>query len=1637
MPVDDQEGRGPAESPRAEESAPPERGGRRYFTRRNAAITVVALVAAAALLAVVAFLLYRSGQIDKLIAHQIQQTLAEYGIRAEIKEFHAKLGPRTAEVSGLDLYDAQTGERLGRIERLVATVRVEDMWALSLRRNVNLESLELDGLELWVKFDEQGRSNFSNLRLPPPDENQRITFSYATARVTLKNGIIHYGDAQHELSGEARNLRALIQPDDPNAPAESRMNRVELALDDSTFTYDGSPVNNISVAARGRVDQTRAEIQDLTLRSPLAEAHLAGTLDDWRNLRYRMQVTSTVDLTQVSQTFGTETPLRGAGKFVGTLAGEGAKYQVEGGIESDALAAGDIRLKNLNVTARGSGEGADSYEAQARAVAELLTAGDFVLNLVQVRGGVMGTGTDFKFLGELRAAAARSGENSIANLILSDAVAEYRDQQIEATAKTAGAGALHAAGAQISGLRATDLRLKLRDAKNFDATVGRVSTGAIAAKDTRVGGINASNVTATARGGVTQIATNDVRVVGAAIAGAQLGSINIAGVRLSIHENGRVEGSTTDVNLGTVAFKTGDAKSGFTQGRAEQVRLARPVFVIEPSGRYRASADLSLGGGVLGDVPLGRARSNVVASNDEIRLNDFTAEAMKGNARGSAVINMASGPSRVSATFEGLDVGNLLALATGRAVPVAGASTGSVNLSFPGTDFKRASGTLNAQFTGETGDELSGGRTPLAGAVALRADRGLFNVERANLRTGATQLSAAGQFSFEGNSNLQVNLASDDAAELQRVVVASNLVPVLEDALHDYGVELAGRLEFNGTVRGALSDPIINGRAALASLRVNGRDLGALTASVDSDAATMRVPNGRLAGRDGGAIQFALNVPRAGRDNISLEATLDRYDVANLLAALPQLGSGPSDLTGQLVAVGPTSGRVSVAGLPGAMSGSADLRAGPGQIKGEPFEQIIAKATFSGANINIDALDARFRSGRLTASGRVNTDDKSFDLRAEGKGVRFDIVQSLFGAANLPNVGGTLDFTAQAAGVVGQPRSYRVNLDGEGRDVTINGQSAGVLTLTGRTENERLAVRLTTGILGQPQLLSAEVNLAERNLPTTVHTSLNGADLTQLFATLLAGAGVRVAGSATGTLDVTGPLLDEEENFNFSALRGTARFSQFTIQIEDIQLAAEDPLVIQFTPSEVTFDRTRFTGPNTNLVFGGTAALGASGRQNFSINGDLNLRVLNGLSRNNFFAGVARIEARVTGSFEEPRVTGLATVSDATLSTLVEDQRITVQNVNGVVRFTADRAEVQSLTGTLGGGRIGVTGGVLLAGYRPTQFQFNVTGEQVRLPLRRGFNATADLGVAVRGSLDRQFITGTVNLRRAEYTENIELTDFLDRRRQSTITEGASGEGGGLTSNVQLDLRVEGRDSLIVRNNLADMVGSVMLQVRGSIDEPIISGRISATRGTINFIRNQRFELTRAFIDLPPRQEIDPVLNVQAESEIKGYRTIVQLTGPLSQPTATVRSEPSLPQADVVSLILTGNLASNDQGQSALTQTGVGTAASLLTETLVSQPVQRATDRLFGLNRFEIDPLIAGRGGSSPTARLTVGRQINRDLSVTYSTNVTSDPNQVLALEYRVSDRISFVAQYQQGSVNTLRAQRDNFSFEIRFRRRF
>ncbi len=1599
---------------------------RRYLNRRN--LTIATIAAAIGLVAFILLLLivYRLGYIDRYVAGQIKDTFAKYGIRAEIRDFHATFPPQTVEMLGVELFDAQSGEKLGKIDRLLATIRIEDLYALNLQRNINLSDLKIEGLEAWVIFDEQGRSNFRNIHIPPPDTNRRILFAYTAANIEIKGGVVYYGDERHEISGEARNLQATILPKDPNVPVESGMHPVTFSVSDSTFTYDGRAINNIDIQARLRVNETQAEIQELVLRSPVAEARLQGMMDDWRALHYQMNITSSVDLTQLSDVLASGTTLRGTGNFAGTVSGEGDQYKVQGTITSDALAADGVRLQGLNVTANGKGQG-KTYDLNGKAVAALLTAGDFQLNNVQLVGGVMGTGSNFRWIGELRAAAERSYGTTITNLILQDARAEMNDGVLTVSSRQFTAGGLASSGARADGISASDL--KVRNENNVTTgSVATVKAGTITASGAKVNGVTANNVDIVSREGVTSVVVKEVLVGNTGAAGAEIGSINIAGARLSIRD-GRVEGSTADIDAGTVKL---------ADGQVDAVRLAKPVFVVEPSGRYRASADLSIGGGVLGQMNMGRATARLVATNTDIQLNDFDADIFQGKARGNATIATSKGgSSRIAASFEGIEVSGPFTAFAGAAVPLAGKASGTVDLAFPGTDFKEASGSIRSTFTG--GDvAVDSGRVPLSGVVAIRANRGLFDIDQVNLQTTATKLNATGQFSFSGDSNLQVDLNSTDASELQAVLISSGLLPDVEEQMESYGIDLAGQLTFRGNVRGKLATPDLDGQVSLGSLVINGHDVGSLSAALTMNQTILRVENGRLTERDGGGIQFTLDAPRDGKDNITLEATLDRANAGSLLALLP--AQGPSGALPQSVVSdtqSDVSGQIKITGIPNAMNGGADLRFGPGRLGGEPLEGMVARARFAGSKVTIENVDARLAAGHIVASGTYDTTSKVFDLQGRAEGVQLARLLALTNRTGFETVTGIADFNARISGKLSETdfSNYQISFDGQGKDVSINGRPAGTLALEGRTEHEQLNITLTTGLLGPtPQVVAAKIDLGSERLSANIDTTLNNTDLTNLLSMMFPMTEVKISGRATGTLTAKGDLLDEDGYFSSGGLQGTANLTELTFRVEDVQLTATSPLIVRFSPREVTFDKTQFTGPGTNITLGGTLAVGPEGRQSMTADGRLNLRALNGISPDFFSSGTADLAIRVTGTYEQPRVNGTASATGASLSVLLGNERWTISNLKALVRFTASQAQIDSLTGTMGGGRITATGGALLQGYVLSHFLFNLHGEGVTVPFPENFRSTVDLDLEIKGSVREQLISGVMNVRRSEYTEDIELADLINFRRTESIEEGGELEIGRTA--LFSGLRVEGRNALVVRNNLADLVGSISLEINGPVKDPVISGRITATSGTLNF-RNDRYDITRALMDLPTQRDADPIINIQGETQIRGYRVTVSLTGPLSQPQAVVSSEPALPQADVVSLITTGQLASGDTSQSVLSQSSLGTATSLLTDALINAPAQKATNRLFGLSRFEINPVIGGPGGSTPAARLTLGKRINKDLSITYSTNVTSDPNQILSVEYRVSDRLFFIAQYEQASTRKLTTRDNNFSFEIRFRKRF
>ena len=1684
-----------------------ERKRRRVFSRRNAAISSGMLGILLIFATILVVIFYRYGVFDNYIKAQFAAKIGRIGMDFFAKEFRVTPFPLQLHLKDALFTDRQTGEKLFFIREAEIGLTVQNLYDWQLNRDINVDSTEINGAEAWVTFDENGKSNFSNLKFI--EEQNRINFTYSSVKFGLKDGLVHYSDVSHKLSGEAKNILFSLEPENAQVPDDQKRYKFDLNSKGSNFVYDQSKLEDVDLRVQGILDSKGAEISGLKLTTPIGESNLKGKIDDWKSPKYNLEIESTVDLTQTSTLFPLGTPLRGIGNFKGTVSGEGENYKVKGEISSESLAASNIYLKGLNVNATVDGKGA-MYEANGKAIAQLLTFEDFKIDYPQLIGMIRGTGTDFRWVGELQAAAAKTPFGTIGRLFISDAVAEYKEAKFAATFGNTRAKNLTSKGFDLETLQVNDLKLDTKDGvtnvsipnanagkfktkafdlegvktknlkikdvpKRTDITAETITSQSGTLKDTRlknltvnnarigyekgtttfnsktltaeeintngalIGGLTANNVDVRDVPSETIVVSDGVKIAKLETNAAVLGTLNIAGVRLTIRQ-GRIEGTSGDIDAGNVTLlKNADLPDG---GSLENVKIYKPVYMLEPSGSYRASADMSLGGGTLGSVKLGAARAGVTVDNNKVALNDLTADVMDGKLSGNATIAFNSrNRSEINVDFTNLDLGKLLALQGGRVVPIEGETTGKANLTFTGTNFKTASGNLTADIAANAGTAASS-LIPVTGRVEATATNGLFNVDVAKFNTEKSEFNADGIFDLNGDkSNLNIALDSSDASEIERIIRVLSLSPDFEQKLDEYQVEVAGNLIFKGILKGKFSDPTIAGNAALDSLIVRERDLGSLKTDFRVSPTGTELKNGILQESDGGNLAFNVNIPNGGTNNISFQATLTNINAGNVLAVLPI--DLPETLRGLQAN---TSGTVNLSGLPDKIEGEANLTATNGSLQGQTFDNLVTRVTFAGNSVNLEKFDAGFGDGTLTAKGNYQTETTAFYFETEGKAIPFARIRPFIpNNEKIPEIGGTINLTAKAIGRTSDSKSYEISFNGTGTGVTLNNNPLGEVVFNGKTENQQLNANLTANLDGQQQIVTANVDFTNENLPFRAETNFNNTEIAPFLAFFpkLSGS-VSINGRTTGRIFLEGDLSGDN-------LKGTANFSQLALQIGDTPIAATEPVLLQFNSNEIVIENAKFAGSGSNVVISGTKALKDNVVNNLTIDGRITLSILNAVSPNTFFAGLADVNIRITGPNQTPRLNGTAELGkeemgkeempNASASAFIGSERITFERLKGKVIFTSNQAQIDKLTGFLGGGKFTASGGASLGDdLKLSAFRLSLRGTNVTVPLPKDFLTTGNAEVEINGrrigGQFSTFIAGRLDAKRSLYSRNIDLADVIGGRREGSISQSDSSSSFG---DVKLDLIVEGRNALVVRNNLADLTASLSLRVTGDLDFPQVAGRITANSGTLSY-RNDRYEIQRGELVFPPNADgIEPIINLQAESEINGYQVFVNLNGKLTDTenlSATVRSNPALPSNDVISLITTGSLSNTDSGIPTLAQSGINTAAEILTDEIINKPLSKATDKLFGLNKFQLDPIISGQR-LNPTARLTVGRQINRNLLVTYSTNLSEDQNQVLALEYRVSNRLSFVAQYEQRSLSNVTRNKNNFSFEIRLRKRF
>ncbi len=1663
--------------------------------------------------------LYQSGYVDQFVKNKFIKELDQIGIQLEAEKFSTRIFPLGLYLENVEAINKTNGEILFRFESAYIKLTLASLFSPETQIDVN--STEISGAKIVVKFNAEGKSNFSGLGFTEREEG-RFKLNYASAKLVLKNSLIQFGDQTRQIEGEAKNFNFQIQP------AESKISGIEtydfnLFSKDSYFSYDGKKIESIDLEAKGKVNNRGAEVEYLKIKSPTVTATLTGKIEDWQNFKYNFDASADVDLTRLGNIFSPEAGLNGIGIFKGRVTGEGETYKIEGEIFSDSLAVSSLNLKQLELSATIKGKNF-IYEASGEMIAQMLNSGEFQLYFPRLVSEVRGDGNFLRFLVELQAKAVKSSFGTVANLYISDAVAEYNEQRLSATLGSVSLERFFTidSDGSVKFLRAKDVKLtqirersiaqipkaevqqfqygnsktdrvtienavaentkidvksktaqienyalKAKKLRSSDITLGNLTAKRVKASltqsdsttislkaesleaeqlnsgQTQIKNLKAQEVDLAQIGDRTYLNSKLMQIGKLNAYGAQLASLNIAGIRLSIR-NQTTNITSEDIEVGDVLLN----KTAFNQqgGKLEGVWFEKPVFVLEPSGRYRASLDVSLGGGFVGNVKLGKARASIIVTNNQIAVNSIAANVMDGTVMGDAVISFGKQKtSTVKFNFSEIDLSKFAIAQTGRILPLSGKTNGKMELSFPGTDFKKATGLIEAKIAANAG-KGEDSKIPINGEIRLTAENGLFSVNKANLETGKTTFWASGEFSLlrDEVSNLNVLISSRDASEVEKLIVLFALSPELEKQLAENKVELAGNFYFDGKITGRLDDPTIDGKVRLDSIRMRDQDLGSLKSDIFVASDGIEIKNGILEEKSGGFVALNIKIPQPIKDNISVQAALENYDSGNLLSALPLENYLPENFR-QVQAK--TSGEIVLTGLPNKASGSISLNSTQGTIAGQPFDSFSFRIVLNEISANIEKFEIRQGEAFLIAKGSYDGESTEFNLNLEGKNLQVSrILVFVPNGENLSVFDGIVDFTAQAKGEVLETSTYNIFLSGKGRNISINGQTIGSVDFQGVTENQFFKAVFAINYENSRQEIFAEVNFNDETLPVKAYCDLNNANLTPFLALYKpseSAENLKLSSTATGKFLIEGKLVDKDAKgnriFSFDHLNGFFSLSALSLQINEIPLTLAEPLQIRFNRREMILDNVKFVSAGSIFSISGTKALQDDVANNLSVNGKLNLRLLDVVSQNAFFGGVADVSVRLTGLNRSSNLSGNLITENASLSTFIGNERLDFERIKAKIIFTANQIQIEEATGYLGSGKVTASGGALLKNLQLEGFRLDLVGRNVTAPLPKDFITTGNTEITIVsrriGNNFDTLISGNIFARRSIYTKDIDLADVIGTRREASIRTTTQDSSFSV---LRLELNLIGRDALIVRNNIADLVASVDMKVTGDADNPILIGRITSNEGTL-FYRDNKYSISRGILEFPIQIDREPFITLQAETEIQSYQIAIDLRGELSDFSSmslNVRSNPPLPQADIVSLITTGSLSNTETGIPTIAQSSINTAAEILTDAFVNTPIRKATDRIFGLNRFELSPIISGIK-QLPTARLTVGRQINRNLLVTYSTNLSEDQRQVIALEYRVSNRLSFIAQYQQKSLNNFVQERNSFNFEIRLRKRF
>jgi translocation and assembly module TamB len=1099
--------------------------------------------------------------------------------------------------------------------------------------------------------------------------------------------------------------------------------------------------------------------------------------------------------------------------------------------------------------------------------------------------------------------------------------------------------------------------------------------------------------------------------------------------------DGLVDNFTTPVV--TAKFE-GEVSLNELNSILKQKQSATGTVHLAGDARYASATDYRLTGTVdsrnlrlvQGDVKLAgiRVSSAVQLGPESLELSKLSINALGGALTGRATLRKFD-QFEATGDLHNFQASVLAALGTTEKLPYDGIVKGPFQLKGRLSDKDLRSLVASAQLT--ISPAPSG--LPVTGRVTAKLN-GASNeiiLDPSSVILPNTRLDVSGAL----GRRLQVVAQSRNLDDL------SPLLAYTDQKTLPFGLQKdpnPGLIRFEGTVTGPLNSPRVDGHVTAQNVIYLDQTIAALSGDLTLQETGASVSNAAVVYQNvRSSFQFSVGLRAWKPENdrpVSGSANLQNASVADLLRL-----AGRKDIP----VAGTLTATTQIAGTVGDIHASANVTLLNGSAYDEPYDRITGKLDYQNGNSETAVVQWKSGSRQIDANARYQhlpndwqTGQLHFDLTTNQVAVN----QFAWVKKNQPAVKGNVTATAKGDVAInkGVLKIGAVDADARATSLAYDTHSLGNAHLTVHSDGQTLKAHVESN-LAQADIKGDGSWRMTGDYPGSAEVTFARVDLAAVrrtFSTPKTEQSVDFTGSTVGKLSLSGPLLKPE------AMNGTLEIPQIEVrpgtvtalakEISDATLQNIEPIRINMNDSVIRVESARFRALNTDLALLGSVDLKQKSALNLNLNGRADLHLLRTFNPDIESSGSLLVRVTVRGSLDSPRLGGTADLRNGNISMAGIPNGLS--GANGRISFDENRANIENLSATTGGGTIRLDG---FAAFGGPLVSFHLTGvaKGVRVRYPEGVSSVSDANLNWTGTTDRSVVGGDITVQKVTYNPQSDLSSILAMGNGPAAVQASP---TGLLAGIQFDVRVQTAPGITFQTGLVTgLETEANLRLKGTYSNPALLGRINVNAGSIVFLNN-KYVINQGTISFYNPLKIDPILKLDLETEARGVTVTLSVSGPISKLNVTYQSDPPLQFNDIVGLLATGKTPSDPtiaarQGDTSQSWSQVGAAA--IVGQAIGNPVAGRLQRFLGVSRLKIDPLLPGLGGAGSGtvgagagARLSLEQQITPNIIFDYVVSTNSTNSQIVRVEWTFNKNWSAVI---------IREENSAFGIDFLYKKRF